>query len=296
MAPLNIYIDYVAANDDDSAFANRIKERLKRLKPKVKITLFSDIYTNEDEWETNTLKEINKSDIIIPILSGDYLAFVTNSMAAKLDNIIDSKNKFLLPIYFKPSDWGSFNWVVKSKLIPEDNIPLSEYSDNGVEKILNELVRTVENIVVQFNEVPKKIKSTTKVTPVQSNNIIFISHDHDDSDFAELLKLRLEKNDLHGWIDSERLKIGQDWREEIDEGISKSLAVIVIMTPDARKSEYVTYEWAYAWGKDIKIFPIMLKQTQLHPRLESLQYLDFTNKATRPWDKLILSIKELIEK
>lgn len=37
----------------------------------------------------------------------------------------------------------------------------------------------------------------------------------------------------------------------------------------------------------------MLKLTQLHPRLESLQYLDFTNRATRLWGKFIESIKEL---
>jgi len=65
------------------------------------------------------------------------------------------------------------------------------------------------------------------------------------------------------------------------------------MTPEARKSEYVTYEWSFAWGKGKKIFPIMLKQTQLHPRLESLQYLDFTNRTTRPWDKLVDSIKQI---
>ena len=63
------------------------------------------------------------------------------------------------------------------------------------------------------------------------------------------------------------------------------------MTPDARKSEYVTYEWAFAWGKGKAIFPVMLKQTQLHPRLESLQYLNFTDRTVRPWEKLIDSIK-----
>ena len=146
----------------------------------------------------------------------------------------------------------------------------------------------------------KKIDSQKKIikkTPVKqkNNKIVFISHDHDDADFAELLKLYLEKNKISGWIDSERLKIGQDWREEIDEGIKNSVAVIAIMTPEARKSEYVTYEWAFAWGKGIKIFPIMLKQTPLHPRLESLQYLDFTNRGTRPWDELIESIEKLLK-
>jgi hypothetical protein len=94
-------------------------------------------------------------------------------------------------------------------------------------------------------------------------------------------------------MDNERLTIGQDWREEIDSGISKSKAIIVIMSPEARKSEYVTYEWAYAWGKGIKIFPIMLNQTSLHPRLESLQYMDFTNRVTRPYDELVERVKEI---
>ena len=46
-------------------------------------------------------------------------------------------------------------------------------------------------------------------------------------------------------------------------------------------------------GKGKKIFPLMLNQTQLHPRLESLQYLDFTNRTNRPWDKLLAALKDL---
>jgi hypothetical protein len=58
------------------------------------------------------------------------------------------------------------------------------------------------------------------------------------------------------------------------------------MTPDARISEYVTYEWAFAWGYGKKVIPIMLRQTTLHPRLATLQYLDFTNRIARPWSRL----------
>ena len=61
----------------------------------------------------------------------------------------------------------------------------------------------------------------------------------------------------------------------------------LLMTPEAKSSEYVTYEWAFAWGVGIKVIPIMLRATQLHPRLEALQYLDFTNAKSRPWDRLI---------
>ncbi len=73
----------------------------------------------------------------------------------------------------------------------------------------------------------------------------------------------------------------------IDLAIKDAFALIVIMTPEAKASEYVTYEWAFAWGVGVKVIPIMLKTTPLHPRLEALQYLDFTVPKSRPWERLI---------
>jgi len=77
----------------------------------------------------------------------------------------------------------------------------------------------------------------------------------------------------------------------IDLAIKNAFALVVIMTPEAKASEYVTYEWAFAWGVGIRVIPIMLRSTQLHPRLDALQYLDFTNVKSRPWDKLIEEVK-----
>lgn len=116
------------------------------------------------------------------------------------------------------------------------------------------------------------------------------------SDFAELLKLKLEKEGLSAWIDIERLPVGEDWRHEIDNAIKSAAALIVIMSPDSRQSEYVTYEWAFAWGHGTSVIPILLKETSMHPRLSSLQYLDFTNRIARPWDKLIAAMHKSISK
>ena len=113
-----------------------------------------------------------------------------------------------------------------------------------------------------------------------------VSELSEDGDFAELLKLRLEREGYQAWVDSDRLDPGNDWREELDQGIRGALLVIAVMTPDARVSEYVTYEWAFAWGYGKKVIPIMLRQTTLHPRLATLQYLDFTNRIARPWSRL----------
>lgn len=291
MKKFNIYIDFVGL-DHITLFAQKLKERLQGIRQEIEVVLYTEINADIHNWELKTTEAIDNSNIVIPILTSDYLSFVSSNIEFKFDEIIDSRDKFLFPIYYTPSDWSSFNWIVKSKLVPSDNIPLSEYNANDQERILNELIKNISSIIIKYNS--EGIDEQKRTTKKQKKNTIFISHDHDDADFAELLKLTLEKHNLIGWIDSERLKIGQDWREEIDEGINNSIATIVIMTPEARKSEYVTYEWAFAWGKQKKIFPLMLKQTQLHPRLESLQYLDFTNRVARPWDKLIESLKELL--
>src|SRR6266487_4163812 len=116
---------------------------------------------------------------------------------------------------------------------------------------------------------------------------VFVSYKHDDGDFAEVLINRVERAGYKTWVDSDKLHAGEDWRAEIDQAIKESCALIVIMSPEARASEYVTYEWAYALGAGITVIPILYKRIELHPRLEALQYLDFTSYNHRPWDELI---------
>ena len=120
---------------------------------------------------------------------------------------------------------------------------------------------------------------------------IFISYYHEDGDFADSLSGRLKENDFDVRMDAS-LTCGDDWRAEIDKAIKEASALIVIMTPEAKCSEYVTYEWAFALGANIPVIPVQLKETKLHPRLEALHYLDFTNRRTRPWADLIKAIKE----
>jgi TIR domain/Trypsin-like peptidase domain len=124
---------------------------------------------------------------------------------------------------------------------------------------------------------------------------VFISYSHEDSDFAEVLISKIEKEGLSIWADSDRLNAGEDWRSTIDQAIKEAFVLIVVMSPSAKASEYVTYEWAFAWGAGVKAIPVLFKPTELHPRLESLQYLDFSNRSFRPWDKLIKLVKNEAE-
>lgn len=114
----------------------------------------------------------------------------------------------------------------------------------------------------------------------------FICHSEKDGDFAELLAMKLRQAGYAVWLDSERLGAGEDWRMEIERAIRSCRAMILIMSPSARKSEYVSYEWAFGLGAGVRIIPIVLARTRLHPRIRALQGLDFTKRASRPWSQL----------
>jgi len=125
---------------------------------------------------------------------------------------------------------------------------------------------------------------------------IFISYSHKDGEFAENLIHRITQAGFKTWIDTE-INVGEEWRLNIDQAIKNAFALIVIMTPEAQASEYVTYEWAFAWGAGVKVIPIILKQTELHPRIATLQHLNFTSTdlSSRPWDKLKVALNMAAE-
>jgi CheY-like chemotaxis protein len=121
---------------------------------------------------------------------------------------------------------------------------------------------------------------------------IFLSYNSKNEDFAELVKMKLEKEDFQVWKDTSQIGIGTEWRNEIDQGLLNCNAVIVLLNQVSTKSPYVTYEWAFALGNGKTIIPILTEDCEVHPRIDVLQYLDF-KEGKRPWDKLIERIKKI---
>jgi HEAT repeat protein len=125
---------------------------------------------------------------------------------------------------------------------------------------------------------------------------IFISYNQADADFAAIMSIHIEREGVDTWMDKSRLRPGLDWSVEIDEGIINSHALIVVMSPEAKASEYVTYEWSFALGAGVPVIPVLYKETVLHPRLARLQYLRFTDTTVRPWSSLIETVNDAVGK
>ena len=308
---ISIFISY---HHSDEEFKNALKRHLKILTLRDKdIDIFddSDIPVGE-EWDKKIRSEIEKSDIIIMLISASFLS--SNYIReVELQLALKKQNKYIVPIIVRPAMWWSIDELKYYQVLPKDGKSISEHShqDEVLTEVTNEIAKIVDSINNQRYEI-ERLKEDFATGSIEKRSLdydpeeeeedfqdrptIFISHSHDDGDFAELLKIKLESNRFRAWVDIDRLKIGEVWRDKIDEGIKESVALIVIMTEKARASEYVTYEWAFALGSGITVFPLKLRETPFHPRLDSLQYLDFTNREARPWQKLFDRLEEVAKK
>jgi hypothetical protein len=111
---------------------------------------------------------------------------------------------------------------------------------------------------------------------------VFLSYSTKDHYFAELAGIKLAQADIMLWRDKGQLVAGADWRQGVEHGISTSLAVLVALGSYSAESSYVTYEWAYALGKGKTIIPLKLTECLIHPKLEPIQYLDFSIPGALP--------------
>ena len=116
---------------------------------------------------------------------------------------------------------------------------------------------------------------------------VFLSYSTKDHFFAELASIKLAQASIELWRDQGQLRAGTDWRQGIENTISNSLAVLVALSANSAESSYVTFEWAYALGKGKAVIPLRLSQCVIHPRLETIQYLDFSVPVALPWESLV---------
>jgi hypothetical protein len=122
---------------------------------------------------------------------------------------------------------------------------------------------------------------------------VFLSYSTRDHYFAELAHIKLSEAGIKLWRDQGQLRAGGDWRSGIESGIATSIAVIVALSENSANSSYVTFEWAYGPGKGKTVVPVRLENCKVHPRLEPIQYLDFSVPGALPWSALIDRIREI---
>jgi hypothetical protein len=124
-------------------------------------------------------------------------------------------------------------------------------------------------------------------------SVVFLSYAHRDHHFAELLALKLKDAGVEVWRDHGSLRPGVDWRHGIEHAISNSVAVVIAISKSSSESSYCTFEWSYALGNGRDLVPLKLEDCIVHPRLATIQHLDFSIIGSLPWESLVESIREI---
>ena len=86
---------------------------------------------------------------------------------------------------------------------------------------------------------------------------VFISYARSDRVLVDRIRKELAKARKKDWLDVDGIAAGGDWRLAIDEALKKAGAVVLILSPESSRSQYVTYEWSFALGAGIPVIPVM---------------------------------------
>ncbi len=102
---------------------------------------------------------------------------------------------------------------------------------------------------------------------------IFISYSKQNIDFARYLRAMLLDAGFAVWLDETRLSPGDDWWDSIEHSIDTCMAVIVVMSPEAKDSRWVKREILHAENRDKPLFPVLMAGA-VWARLADLQFED----------------------
>ncbi len=150
---------------------------------------------------------------------------------------------------------------------------LIEIADAQCESIDEEVL---ENKVSELRVITPITTAPISIsTPLDDRTpTVFISYSHRDTEIAERLIADLNKAGHACWIDTVRIKGGDEWVKSITEGINNSYAFLSLVSQSANDSTWVRREFLWAEYKKKRIFPLMVKDCELTIYLMERQVLD----------------------
>jgi hypothetical protein len=108
---------------------------------------------------------------------------------------------------------------------------------------------------------------------------IFLSYSRKNTEYASQLQHKLRNEDLHAWRDETNIPGSSDWASEIEAAIERMDALVVVVTPESKGSEWVEKECTGFLSKGKPVIPYIVDpamKSNLPMYLSSIQYIDGT--------------------
>ena len=124
---------------------------------------------------------------------------------------------------------------------------------------------------------------------------IFISYAHLDRSRVKPIVARLEQAGHEIWIDSIKLKLGDNIAERINDGISAAEAVLVIVSKNSMSSKWVQHEFSSIALSEIskrqpKVVPVLLDAGPVPSYLANYYFVDLARDFDGGLNQLVASL------
>ena len=97
--------------------------------------------------------------------------------------------------------------------------------------------------------------------PASNRNDIFISSQSKDREWVRRLVDALSEQALRVWHDEVQVKPGDSWSDRIEEGLRESTHIVLVITPETARSNWVAFELGAALALQKPLIPVVAEDT-----------------------------------
>jgi TIR domain len=129
--------------------------------------------------------------------------------------------------------------------------------------------------------------------------LVFISHSSRDKESARWLATEFRNRGLEVWIDHERIKFGESIPKAIEEGLTQSVCIVVMLSPAFQESKWCRAEYEPLLVQEIErsgifVIPLLIDSCDIPKLLSQKLYVDLRqpSQRSRELDVLADQIRE----
>jgi TIR domain len=205
---LNIFFAYSRV---DSSYRERLDKHLSGLKRKEYINTWYDGKIEPGkEWEKEIDNELSRADIILLLISADFIAsdYCYEHEMRKAISRHEKGDAVIVPVLLHPCDWHDTPFA-KIQALPQNGKPVSDPSWHSGETAFNEIALKIKEIVERLFEVKsKQIKSVNEVLHERDSELRITLSQLEEKQLEldileeEISKKKREKDELTGTLSS----------------------------------------------------------------------------------------------
>lgn len=167
---------------------------------------------------------------------------------------------------------------------------ISKYSAAELDMLITYQLRRLP-IVESFLSAPESRFAPRKFHP----HDIFLSYSSSDAALATELRESLSLHAANVFMASRSISVSERWEREIRDAICGARLVVLLLTPNSVRSDWVLFECGAAWALDTPIAIALshVAATQLPAALSTYQCRRFETSAER--QEFVLEVTRLLE-